>query len=184
MMACLLLFMRVGIDAVRMEAPQVLPSQAEYIAYTTPLTGKQSSQVPKNGNNLQEVHALESLLLACLGWPRGRGSATLVRRHLEVIQLRTLGALVDALGADESKRMHHGLCSRMHAESAYERLGALRGLTQFYTVLSQRALLHTPEAVPFVTELLEDAGADVRSAALVLMRYLEAICGDRLVESQ
>lgn len=71
--------------------------------------------------------------------------------------LSALGALVRSLGAVEAKRLHYQLCHATRVESSRLKVGALRGLVTMYSVLANDGLLHVAEAVPFVSELMEDA---------------------------
>ena len=71
--------------------------------------------------------------------------------------LSTLGALVQALGVSEAKRVHYLLCHATRDEATRPKVAALRGLAKMYSVLANDGLLYVAEAVPFVSELMEDA---------------------------
>ena len=55
------------------------------------------------------------------------------------------------------------------------RLGSLHGLSTLYGALGDAALPHVAEALPIVSELMEDSDAEVRQAALKLMNRLEGL---------
>jgi len=86
-----------------------------------------------------------------------------------------MAALVRSLGVSESKRLHFELCNRTRSEETRKKLGALRGLATLYEALGADALVYVAEAVPFVSELMEDAETSVRTEALELMRVLESL---------
>lgn len=94
--------------------------------------------------------------------------------------LSALSALVTCLGPSESKRLHFELCHRTRAEEARKKRGALRGLSSLYSSLGADGIVYVAEAVPFVSELMEDAEVDVRTEAVELMRALEALSEEGL----
>ena len=81
--------------------------------------------------------------------------------------------------------LHHRLCHAAACEDFAEadlqmftsckRLGALQGLNAMYSVLGDAALSHVAEALPIVSELMEDADLNVRREALQVMVQLEAV---------
>ena len=50
-------------------------------------------------------------------------------------------------------------------------------MAKLYEVLKDAALMHSPEAVPFLSELLEDGDAEVRTDAVSLLKELESLSG-------
>mmetsp|Transcript_15491 Transcript_15491/g.38866 ORF Transcript_15491/g.38866 Transcript_15491/m.38866 type:complete len:324 (+) Transcript_15491:1-972(+) len=123
---------------------------------------------------LAQMHALEAPLLDHLSSddPPPAGGP-LDRCQTEVLE--AMAALVRSLGVSESKRLHFELCNRTRSEETRKKLGALRGLATLYEALGADALVYVAEAVPFVSELMEDAETSVRTEALELMRVLESL---------
>ena len=74
-------------------------------------------------------------------------------------------------GREPAPRPLHGVAP----DDGPTRLGALRGLGRLYTVLGDAALMHVPNAVPFVTELVEDGEEDVRAEAAATLKQLEGL---------
>jgi len=97
--------------------------------------------------------------------------------HIEEPLLLALGAIVASIGEEGCKPLHYALCMATRSDAAYQRRSAVRGLTRMYATLRDAALMHMPEAVPFLSELLEDGESEVRSEALALMRTLERLNG-------
>jgi|TARA_B100000513_G_scaffold186290_1_gene107931 U3 small nucleolar RNA-associated protein 10 len=113
----------------------------------------------------RELRTLEKALVASLGFSE--------LRALEASLLACLGALIGALGPDGSPALHHALCMATRSERLEQRLGALRGLARIYDTLGNSALSLAPEAMPFLSEMLEDGDQDIRAEALSLMRTNE-----------
>jgi len=61
----------------------------------------------------------------------------------------------------------------LRLSSQVQRRGAVRGLQRLYDTLPDAVLVHSPEAVPFLSELLEDADGGTRACALELLNTLE-----------
>lgn len=121
--------------------------------------------------------------------------------------LQAIRALAMAVGAEGLHVLHHSLCAeargigqasphvhvlppRLHAcetpdqgsivveVAAAARYAALQGLLEVYNVLGEDALPLLAEALPVASEAMEDANANIRQAALALMRVLESISMD------
>ena len=86
-----------------------------------------------------------------------------------------VGEVALCLGAEGASQLHADLCMASRSDDGPTRLGALRGLGRLYTVLGDAALMHVPNAVPFVTELVEDGEEDVRAEAAATLKQLEAL---------
>lgn len=113
----------------------------------------------------EQLRALEKALISRLGWPP---AAMLVPALLGAV-----GALAASLGVDGCKPLHYELCMATQADDEAQRRGAVRGLQRLYTTLPDAVLVHSPEAVPFLSELLEDADPEARACALELLNTLE-----------
>ena len=133
---------------------------------------------------IAEIHELEGALLSRLGWPLAPDGelARAVRARAEPVLLDAVAQLAAVLGVDGCKQLHYELCVASRAEATPRRLAALRALSRLYGALKDSGLSHVPEAVPFVAELVEDGDMDVRQEALALMRALEQLTGDTLLQ--
>ena len=133
---------------------------------------------------IAEIHELEAALLSRLGWPVAPDGdqARAVRARAEPALLDAVAQLVSVLGVDGCKRFHYELCIATRSETTCRKLAALRGLSRLYGALRESGLTHIPEAVPFVAEFVEDGDLDVRQEALALMRTLETMTGDTLLQ--
>jgi len=122
-----------------------------------------------------QLRGLEAALLRRLSQP--------ACAPIEEQLLDALAAIVAAIGEEACKPLHYMLCMATRSDDVVERRAAVRALKRLYSTLRDAALMHMPEAVPFISELLEDGEADVRSEAVGLMRELEALNGgDSLLE--
>ena len=74
---------------------------------------------------------------------------------------------------DTAQVLHYELCVASQDDDEAMRRGAVKGLQRLYASVPDAAIVHSPEAVPFLSELLEDADAETRSCALELMNTLE-----------
>jgi U3 small nucleolar RNA-associated protein 10 len=113
----------------------------------------------------EQLCALEKALIARLGWP----PAAMLFPAL----LGAVGALAGSLGVDGCKALHYELCMATQSDEEAQRRGAVRGLQRLYTTLPDAVLVLSPEAVPFLSELLEDADTETRACALELLNTLE-----------
>jgi len=137
-----------------------------------------------------QLRALEKALIARLGWAKAA--------PIEYALLAAVASLAAALGVDgckvpappdaASRRLgpcshapppdtaqvlHYELCVASQDDDEAMRRGAVKGLQRLYASVPDAAIVHSPEAVPFLSELLEDADAETRSCALELMNTLE-----------
>ena len=97
--------------------------------------------------------------------------------------LSALGAVVRLIGACECKPLHLALCNATRDEREEARRGALRGLRAVYTELADAGLAYVPEALPYVSEMMEDGDDEVRALALGLARDLDAISSGKVNEA-
>eukprot|EP00967_Tisochrysis_lutea_P106450 scaffold163253_cov31-Tisochrysis_lutea.AAC.1 len=114
---------------------------------------------------VEQLRTLEKALITRLSW---QPHATLLPALLGAI-----GALATYLGVDGCKPLHYELCMATQAEDEVQRRSAVRGLQKLYAVLPDAVLVHSPEAVPFLSELLEDSDPEARAHALDLLNTLE-----------
>ena len=114
-------------------------------------------------------------MIGWMGRPAGGGRAALVRARVEGAVLEMVGEVALCLGAEGASQLHADLCMASRSDDGPTRLGALRGLGRLYTVLGDAALMHVPNAVPFVTELVEDGEEDVRAEAAATLKQLEGL---------
>ncbi|EOD15958.1 hypothetical protein EMIHUDRAFT_451580 [Emiliania huxleyi CCMP1516] len=112
-----------------------------------------------------QLRALEKALIARLGWAKAG--------PIEYALLAAVASLAAALGVDGCKVLHYELCVASQDDDEAMRRGAVKGLQRLYASVPDAAIVHSPEAVPFLSELLEDADAETRSCALELMNTLE-----------
>ena len=114
----------------------------------------------------ETMRALERALVAQLG---AAGSTDTLLAAL----LALVGASTRALGVEGSQQLHLALCMATRSESLSTRRGAMHGLSRLYAELRDGALVYVPEALPFVSELMEDGDSVVRNSAVALARQFD-----------
>lgn len=82
----------------------------------------------------------------------------------------------------QSKVLNHQLLMTTRSIEPRTRLVALQGVAAVATRLAEEYLVLLPETIPFLAELLEDSEHAVEAEAAALLRQLEELSGEPLVD--
>eukprot|EP00775_Hariotina_reticulata_P011838 gene11838-11982_t len=126
--------------------------------------------------------------VAALG-PVGRavveaGGAAALQDNVDMLGRAALGASLQmavAGGSDVTwKPLHHAVLMVTRGGSVRAKLLALGGVSRLAELLKEEYLMLLPEALPFVSELIEDGDVAVEGAAQGLVAQLEELSGEKL----
>eukprot|EP00879_Flechtneria_rotunda_P008773 GHRR01009188.1.p1 GENE.GHRR01009188.1~~GHRR01009188.1.p1 ORF type:complete len:424 (-),score=246.50 GHRR01009188.1:357-1505(-) len=102
----------------------------------------------------------------------------------DIVGTAAVGALLQLAMAGGSdvvwKPLHHALLMATRGGNIRAKLLALGGVSRLAELLREEYLMLLPEALPFVSELIEDGDMAVEAAAQGLVVQLEALSGERL----
>jgi U3 small nucleolar RNA-associated protein 10 len=92
--------------------------------------------------------------------------------------------LADAFGAligvseDIWKSLHTGLLMRTRSEARDVKVLCCLALTRIWTTIGEEFLIHFPESLPFLSELLEDTDSEVERDAQKLCLKIQEYLGE------
>lgn len=111
------------------------------------------------------------------------GSAVLLE-SCDLVGTAAVGALLQMAAAGGSdviwKPLHHALLMASRGGSTRAKLLALGGVSRLADMLREEYLMLLPEALPFISELIEDGEVAVEGAAQGLIAQLESLSGEKL----
>jgi U3 small nucleolar RNA-associated protein 10 len=112
------------------------------------------------------------------------GGLAAVQVNVDLVGQAALGALLQmavAGGSDITwKPLHHALLMATRGGSLRAKLLALGGVSRLVELLKEEYLMLLPEALPFLSELIEDGDVAVEGAAQGLVVQLEELSGEKL----
>ena len=92
-----------------------------------------------------------------------------------------LGALVAATGRDVFwKPLCHRIFLATRGKTVHQRRAALACISTCFAAAGEDILVLLPEALPYLSELMEDNDADVEKAAHLMVHQLEELSGESL----
>jgi hypothetical protein len=96
-----------------------------------------------------------------------------------------LGQLAIAIHRTEPsllKQLNHQVLMKTREEQTAVRLAALKTMKEFYERMGEEFLVHLPETVPFLAELLEDDDEHVETLCREVIKVVEEHLGESLQE--
>lgn len=136
-------------------------------------------------SRLQEDHGIgadaitNSIMNACPGWMR-ESLGAFTQTIIACLSQMTTASGMGNNGEARWRPLHHAVLMATRAATAESRCAALEVVVAICNTLQEEYLTLLPEALPFLSELLEDEDSRVEKRTVEVLKTMEAVSGEDL----